>query len=130
MRKIAPRGKEGAYISLAVLPYFFGKIAATVMADILTSEYFSESMVEYPDHELSWLWIAGMCLLSPLGMIIFRGAFNQSQKMADDEAAATKLSRRRTKLLIKILSPRGCSIRFEPSICSLFSVESKCQKRS
>ena len=89
--EIAPRGKEGAYISLAVLPYFFGKIAATVMADILTSEYFSESMVEYPDHELSWLWIAGMCLLSPLGMIIFRGAFNQSQKMADDEAAATKL---------------------------------------
>ena len=89
--EIAPRGKEGAYISLTVLPYFFGKIAATVMADILTSEYFSESMVEYPDHELSWLWIAGMCLLSPLGMIVFRGAFNQSQKMADDEAAATKL---------------------------------------
>ncbi|MEC9073246.1 MAG: hypothetical protein VX938_12730, partial [Myxococcota bacterium] len=88
--EIAPRGKEGAYIALAVLPYFLGKIGATVMADILTSQYFAEGMVEFPDHEMSWLWIAIMCLLSPLGMIIFKGTFNQSEKMAADEAQAVK----------------------------------------
>ena len=88
--EIAPRGKEGAYIALAVLPYFFGKIAATVMADILTSEYFSADMVAYPDHQMAWFWIAIMCMLSPIGMILFRGTFNQSEKMAEDEAEATR----------------------------------------
>ena len=32
--EIAPRGKEGPDIALAVLPYFLGKIGATVMADL------------------------------------------------------------------------------------------------
>jgi MFS family permease len=86
--EIAPRGKEGAYISLAVLPYFLGKIAATVMADMLTAQYFSEGMVEYPDHHLSWAWIGGMALISPVGMIIWRKTFNQSEKMAEEEAIA------------------------------------------
>ena len=84
--EIAPRGKEGAYIALAVLPYFLGKIGATVMADLLTSRYFSETMVEYPDHEQSWLWIGIMAMLSPLGMVIWRKTFNQSEKMAEEEA--------------------------------------------
>lgn len=88
--EIAPRGKEGAYIALAVLPYFLGKIGATVMADILTGKYFNADMVEYPDHEFSWLWIAIMCLLSPIGMIIFRKTFSQSEQMAEDEANATR----------------------------------------
>ena len=84
--EIAPRGKEGAYIALAVLPYFLHKIGATVMADLLTSRYFSETMVEYPDHEQSWLWIGIMAMLSPLGMVIWRKTFNQSEKMAEEEA--------------------------------------------
>lgn len=87
--EIAPKGKEGAYIALAMLPYFLGKIAATVMADILTGQYFSSEMVEYPNHELSWLWVAGMCLLSPLGMVIWRKHFNHSEKAAEEEAQAT-----------------------------------------
>jgi len=84
--EIAPKGKEGAYIALAMLPYFLGKIAATVMADILTGQYFSSDMVEYPNHELSWLWVAGMCLFSPLGMVIWRKHFNHSEQAAEDEA--------------------------------------------
>jgi MFS family permease len=86
--EIAPRGKEGAYISLAVLPYFVGKIGATVMADMLTAQYFSQDMVEFPDHQLSWAWIGGMALISPIGMVIWRKTFNQSEKMAEDEAKA------------------------------------------
>ena len=70
--EIAPRGKEGAYMSLAVLPYFLGKIAATVMADIMTAQYFNADMVEYPEHHMAWFWIAGMALISPIGMIIRR----------------------------------------------------------
>jgi len=86
--EIAPRGKEGAYISLAVLPYFLGKIGATVMADMLTAQYFSQDMVLFPDHRLSWAWIGGMALISPIGMVIWRKTFNQSEKMAEEEAKA------------------------------------------
>lgn len=88
--EIAPRGKEGAYISLAVLPYFLGKIGATVMADILTSQYFDAKMTEFPNHEMSWFWIAIMCLISPIGMVLFKGTFTASEKMAEDEANATR----------------------------------------
>ena len=88
--EIAPRGKEGAYMSLAVLPYFLGKIGATVMADILTEQYFASGMTEFPEHELSWLWIAIMCLISPIGMVIFKGTFTASEKMAEDEANAVR----------------------------------------
>jgi len=90
--EIAPRGKEGAYMSLAVLPYFLGKIGATVMADILTERYFANGMVEFPDHELSWFWIAIMCLISPVGMVLFKGTFTKSEKMAEEEADAVRAS--------------------------------------
>ena len=85
--EIAPKGKEGAYIALAILPYFLGKIAATIMADQLTGLYFSEEMVDYTGHEMAWAFIGGMALLSPLGMIVFRKTFNQSEKMGEEEAA-------------------------------------------
>lgn len=90
--EIAPRGKEGAYISLAVLPYFLGKIGATVMADILTERYFASGMTSFPNHEVSWFWIAVMCLISPAGMIIFKDTFTASEKMAEDEANATRVA--------------------------------------
>ena len=85
--EIAPKGKEGAYIALAILPYFLGKIGATIMADQLTGLYFSEDMVTYPGHEMAWAFIGGMALLSPLGMIVFKNTFNQSEKMGEEEAA-------------------------------------------
>ena len=87
--EIAPKGKEGAYIALAILPYFLGKIGATIMADQLTGLYFSEDMVDYPDHDMAWFFIGSMALLSPLGMIVFRNTFNQSEKMGEEEAAQT-----------------------------------------
>jgi MFS family permease len=85
--EIAPRGKEGAYIALAILPYFMGKIGATMMADLLTTQYFSQEMVVFPNHEMAWFWIGAMALISPAGMIIFRKIFDQSEQMAITEAA-------------------------------------------
>ena len=85
--EIAPKGKEGAYIALAMLPYFLGKIAATVMADILTTKYFSSEMVAFltmTSHGSGWR----TCMLSPLGMFIWRHHFNHSEKAAEEEAEA------------------------------------------
>jgi hypothetical protein len=45
-------------------------------------------MVDYPNHEQAWFWIGAMALLSPVGMIIWRKTFNQSEQMAEKEALA------------------------------------------
>ena len=45
-------------------------------------------MVEFPDHQQAWLWIGIMAMISPVGMVIWRKTFNQSEKMAEDEAKA------------------------------------------
>jgi len=51
--EVPSRDKEGACIDLDVQPYFFGKITATVIADILTNESFGVVTVEYPDHQMA-----------------------------------------------------------------------------
>jgi len=84
--EIAPRGKEGAYIALAMLPYFLGKMGAAVLSEQLTTRYFNADMVTYPDHEMAWLAIGSMAMISPIGMLIFRNIFNQSEQMAEVEA--------------------------------------------
>jgi hypothetical protein len=43
--------------------------------------------VEFPNHEMAWFWIGAMALISPVGMIIFRKIFDQSEQMAIAEAA-------------------------------------------
>jgi dipeptide/tripeptide permease len=84
--EIAPRGKEGAYIALAMLPYFLGKMGAAVMSEQLTTRYFNADMVAYPDHDKAWLAIGLMAMVSPIGMLIFRNIFNQSEKAAEEQA--------------------------------------------
>ena len=84
--EIAPRGKEGAYIALAMLPYFLGKAGAGVLSEQMTARYFTDNQVLFPSHEVAWLWIGGMAALSPLGLIIFRGVFAKREEEAIEEA--------------------------------------------
>jgi MFS family permease len=86
--EIAPRGKEGAYIALAMLPYFVGKMGAAVLSEQLTTRFFNDSMVAFPKHQLAWLAIGSMALISPIGLVIFRKVFSQSERMAELEATA------------------------------------------
>jgi hypothetical protein len=84
--EIAPRGKEGAYIALAMLPYFLGKMGAAVMSEQLTTRFFNADMLVYPDHDMAWLAIGSMAMVSPIGMLVFRNIFNQSEKAAEIQA--------------------------------------------
>ena len=86
---------NGKWCSFTPETSVLGKIAATVMADIMTAQYFSADMVEFPDHHMAWFWIGGMALISPIGMIIWRKTFNQSEKMAEDEAMAQVAGKRK-----------------------------------
>ena len=84
--EIAPRGKEGAYIALAMLPYFLGKAGAGVLSEQMTTRYFNADQVIFPNHEIAWLWIGGMAAISPIGLIIFRGVFARREREALEEA--------------------------------------------
>ena len=84
--EIAPRGKEGAYIALAMLPYFLGKAGAGVLSEQMTTRYFTDNQVLFPSHDVAWLWIGVMAALSPIGLIIFRGVFAKREEEAIKEA--------------------------------------------
>ena len=84
--EIAPAGKEGSYIALAILPYFVGKALAGGMSGFLLESYTPEGALNYPDHQLVWLWIGGMAMLSPIGMVVFRKMFRKVESDAIEEA--------------------------------------------
>ena len=82
--EIAPKGKEGAYIALAILPYFMGKALAGGMSGFLIESYTPSTLSTFPDHKTVWLWIGGMAMISPIGLVIFRKLFNQVEQNALD----------------------------------------------
>ena len=82
--EIAPKGKEGAYIALAILPYFVGKALAGGMSGFLIESYTPSTLSTFPDHKTVWLWIGGMAMISPIGLVIFRKLFNQVEQNALD----------------------------------------------
>jgi MFS family permease len=82
--EIAPPGREGSYVALSYLPYFGAKFIAGPMSGWLLSTYIPEGADGYPDHYIVWIWIGGMALISPLGMVFFKKLY----KKAEDDAAA------------------------------------------
>jgi MFS family permease len=82
--EIAPKGKEGTYLALSVLPYFAAKFVAGPMSGILVKVYTPVTEVinsagvkttvvgDISQHYMVWVWIGAMALLSPLGLLIFR----------------------------------------------------------
>ena len=71
-----------------LLPYFVGKMGAAVLSEQLTTRFFNEGMVAFPMHQMAWLAIGSMALISPIGLVVFRKVFSQSERMAELEAAA------------------------------------------
>lgn len=78
--EIAPKGKEGTYIALSVLPFFVAKFFVGPMSGWLVNAYTpvdaeGKALVFYPDHHMVWIWIGGVAMLSPIGMLVFRSWF-------------------------------------------------------
>lgn len=90
--EIAPKGKEGTYIALSVLPWFAAKFVVGPMSGILVDAYvpLSESgeiMSSYPNHAMVWVWIGAMAIFTPLGLVVFRKLF--THKIGETESEAT-----------------------------------------
>jgi MFS family permease len=78
--EVAPKGKEGTYIALSVLPFFLAKFVVGPMSGMLLAAYTpvdaaGKALAEYPHHHMVWVWIGGMAVLSPIGLLMFRNWF-------------------------------------------------------
>jgi MFS family permease len=73
--EIAPLGKEGTYLALSYLPYFLAKMIAGPFSGYLLSVYVPANSTSYPNHYMIWLWIGGISVLTPIGLIAFNKLF-------------------------------------------------------
>ena len=86
--EIAPKGKEGTYISLSVLPFFFAKFFVAPLSGWLVSKYVpvdeatGKILSSYPNHHMVWVIIGGMALVTPIGLLILRPLFKKHIKEA------------------------------------------------
>ncbi|OGS51745.1 MAG: hypothetical protein A3J79_08115 [Elusimicrobia bacterium RIFOXYB2_FULL_62_6] len=67
---IAPKGQEGSYMALSMLPYFFAKFFVGAMSGFLLARY---CPVEGPrNSQMIWLIVAAMAMLTPVGLLLAR----------------------------------------------------------
>lgn len=105
--EIAPEGREGTYISLAMLPLFLGKLVAGPLSGWLVQEYTpvtrvasgcldpsqsalsggfwagvksAEVVGDLSHHYMVWVWIGVMAMASPIGLVIFRKMFTAAEQ--------------------------------------------------
>lgn len=69
--EIAPKGKEGTYLALSILPWFLAKTGAASISGVLLKDYIPE-VGEHPDHAMIWVIVGCMALVTPLGLLVFR----------------------------------------------------------
>jgi len=81
--KIAPKGQEGSYLSLSLLPKFISQPLVGFMSgkllDVYTpaTEVINEEGVkslvvgDISNHYMLWIWVGAVAVISPVGMIVF-----------------------------------------------------------
>jgi MFS family permease len=67
---IAPKGQEGSYLALSMLPYFVAKFFVGSMSGFLLSSFCPETGPRHP--QMIWIIVGGMALIAPVGLIAFR----------------------------------------------------------
>ena len=55
------------------------------MSGFLLETYTPETQQVFPDHQTVWLWIGGMAMITPIGMVLFGRLFNQIESKAKAE---------------------------------------------
>jgi MFS family permease len=67
---IAPKGQEGSYMALSLLPYFGAKLVAGFLSGGLLTKF---CPAEGPRHSATmWFIIGCMALITPVGTLVFR----------------------------------------------------------
>lgn len=81
--KIAPKGQEGSYLALSLLPKFISQPLVGFMSGKLLEVYVPATEVvndagvkslavgDISNHYMLWIWVGAIAAISPIGMIIF-----------------------------------------------------------
>ncbi|NLI10248.1 MAG: MFS transporter [Elusimicrobia bacterium] len=67
---IAPKGQEGSYLALSMLPYFFAKFFVGTLSGFLLEKFCPAQGPR--NSQVIWLIVASMAMLTPLGLIIYK----------------------------------------------------------
>lgn len=67
---VAPKGQEGSYMSLSVLPFFVAKLFVGTLSGLLLASYCPETGPR--DSETMWLIIGLMAMITPAGLLLLR----------------------------------------------------------
>lgn len=83
--EIAPKGKEGTYISLSILPFFFSKFFVAPLSGLLINTYVpldkaGKAALTYPKHYMIWIIVGGMALITPIGLLVLKPFFTKHIK--------------------------------------------------
>jgi MFS family permease len=79
---IAPKGQEGSYMAMSVLPFFIAKLFVGLLSGLLLAHYCPP---EGPrDSATMWLVIASMTLVTPLGLVVFRRRIRMHEAGRED----------------------------------------------
>jgi dipeptide/tripeptide permease len=88
--QIAPKGKEGSYISLAVLPWIFAKAFAGPLSGWLLENYspmgLPAGVENYPKQYMVWVWIGSIAMLSPILLFILKKLFTTAENASVSKA--------------------------------------------
>ncbi len=67
---IAPKGQEGSYLALSMLPYFLAKFVVGTMSGFMLDAFCPAQGPRHP--QMLWIIIGGMALITPVGLVVFR----------------------------------------------------------
>lgn len=72
--EIAPKGKEGSYIALSILPFFLAKFFVGPMSGFLIKVYApfdgGHPLPTPADHAMAWVWIGAIALITPISLLL------------------------------------------------------------
>ncbi len=67
---IAPKGKEGSYMALSILPYFVAKFFVGMLSGLLLEKYCPAQGAR--NSQMIWLVIGCLALITPVGLLTLR----------------------------------------------------------
>ena len=79
---IAPKGQEGSYLALSMLPYFIAKFFAGTLSGLLLAKFCPESGPR--NSSMMWIIIGSMALLTPIGLMIAKPFIKVHESGRDD----------------------------------------------
>ncbi len=79
---IAPKGQEGSYLALSMLPYFFAKFFVGTISGFLLEKYCPAEGAR--NTQMLWFIVAAMAMITPIGLLIYKKQIKVEEQGRED----------------------------------------------